>query len=136
MSDVVDAIVKIIEAGEEEGWDGQTFELANPTNFTWREIMDFTFDITYQKPRVLDVPQAVGEVVALGLEQLPNPIMTVDDVKLMSTDVTLDPASTNPTFATLGVTPTPIEKVAFNYLYRYREGGHFPYAEGYHLTRH
>jgi hypothetical protein len=29
--------------------------------------------------------------------------------------------------------PTPIQKVVFNYLYRFREGGHFPYAEGYHL---
>ena len=31
--------------------DGKTFELAGPVNFTYREILDFTCDITYQKPR-------------------------------------------------------------------------------------
>lgn len=97
-------------------------ELANPTNFTWRELMDFTYDvrvawvcvcvyypcgwsgrsypnqhltdpipsshhppptsnkhqqITRQTPRVVDVPQTVGEVAASVLEQMPNPILTV-----------------------------------------------------------
>ena len=31
------------------------------------------------------------------------------------------------------ITTTNNEQVAFNYLYRYRDGGgHFPFAEGYH----
>ena len=36
------------------------------------------------------------------------------------------------TFADFGMAPTPIEKVAFSYLHRYREGGHFIIAQGYH----
>ena len=30
---------------EEEGFDGKIAELAHPTNFTWRELMDFTYDV-------------------------------------------------------------------------------------------
>lgn len=131
VSDVVDAMVKIIE--DPEDYEGKTFELAGENNFTWRELMDFTMDITYQKPNVVDLPLAVGEVTSLVLEQLPNPVLTVDDAKLMSTDVILEPSSKAMTFKDLGIKPTPLEKVAFNYLYRYRtDGGHFPYAEGYH----
>ncbi|TFJ86378.1 hypothetical protein NSK_002586 [Nannochloropsis salina CCMP1776] len=130
-SDVVDAMVKIIE--DPEDYEGKTFELAGEHNFTWRELMDFTFDITYQKPRVVDLPLAVGEMAAFGLSQLPNPLLTIDDAKLMSTDVILEPSSSAMTFQDLHIKPTPLEKVAFNYLYRYRtDGGHFPYAEGYH----
>jgi hypothetical protein len=47
-------------------------------------------------------------------------------------DTVLDPSSTAKTFKDLKIKPTPIEKVAFNYLYRFREGGHFPFAQGYH----
>ena len=36
------------------------------------------------------------------------------------------------TFKDVGVEPTPVEKVAFRYLHRYRNGGHFVYAAGYH----
>ncbi|GAB5037056.1 nadh dehydrogenase [Nannochloropsis oceanica] len=89
--------------------------------------------VTYQKPEIVDLPLAVGEVASLALEQLPNPVLTVDDAKLMSTDVILEPSSKAMTFKDLDIKPTPLEKVAFNYLYRYRtDGGHFPYAEGYH----
>lgn len=32
----------------------------------------------------------------------------------------------------LGIDATPIEKIAFNYLHRFREGGHFVLTKGYH----
>ena len=105
-------------------------------------------------------------VAGVGLSQLPNPLLTPDDAKMMyvcipthpptkthplekeeafqpthpptppfyrATDIVLDPNTSALTFKDLGINPTPLEKVAFNYLYRYRtDGGHFPYAEGYH----
>jgi NADH dehydrogenase (ubiquinone) 1 alpha subcomplex subunit 9 len=36
------------------------------------------------------------------------------------------------TMENLGVKATPIEKLAFKYLHRFRKGGHFILAEGYH----
>jgi NADH dehydrogenase (ubiquinone) 1 alpha subcomplex subunit 9 len=36
------------------------------------------------------------------------------------------------TMENLGVKATPIEKVAFKYLHRFRRGGHFILAGGYH----
>jgi NADH dehydrogenase (ubiquinone) 1 alpha subcomplex subunit 9 len=39
------------------------------------------------------------------------------------------------TMENLGVSATPIEKVAFKYLHRFRKGGHFILAEGYHSDR-
>lgn len=38
--------------------------------------------ITRQTPRVVDVPQTVGEVAASVLEQLPSPILTVRGICL------------------------------------------------------
>ena len=32
----------------------------------------------------------------------------------------------------LGIAPTPIEKIAFSYLYRYRSGGLYATTQGYH----
>lgn len=32
---------------EEEGLDGKVVELANPTNFTYRELMDFVYDVSF-----------------------------------------------------------------------------------------
>jgi NADH dehydrogenase (ubiquinone) 1 alpha subcomplex subunit 9 len=36
------------------------------------------------------------------------------------------------TLKDLGVDPLPLEKVAFNYLHRFRTGGHFALTSGYH----
>ncbi len=36
------------------------------------------------------------------------------------------------TFADMGIAPTPMEKIAFKYLHRYRLGGHFVHVSGYH----
>ena len=35
-------------------------------------------------------------------------------------------------FAALGVEPTHMEAIAFQWLHRFKEGGHFKEVEGYH----
>lgn len=47
-------------------------------------------------------------------------------------DQVLNPLHGVLTYKDLDIKPTPIEKVAFNCLYRFRKGGHFPYASGFH----
>ena len=57
---------------------------------------------------------------------------TPDDVALEQLDNVIKQNTDALTFADFGISPTPIEKIAFAYLHRYREGGHFIIAKGMH----
>jgi hypothetical protein len=35
----------LVRLQDPEDYEGKTFELAGEHNFTWRELMDFTFDV-------------------------------------------------------------------------------------------
>ena len=72
-----------------------------------------------------------------------NPFLTEDLVDLWSSDFTAplsaekykaeaEKANGVLTMGDFDIIPTPIEKVAFEYLHRFRAGGHFVLAEGYH----
>ena len=72
-----------------------------------------------------------------------SPLLTPDMVDLMSEDYLPEImaegyASQSEVYAMkdLGVDATPIEKIPFKYLPRFREGGHFILEKGYHRDAH
>jgi len=111
---------------------GKTIELGGPAEYTRRELAEFTFDITDQKPRVLELPAELAQLASYVPTRFPNPLWTEDDVALDQRDDVVAPDTDALTFQDFGVVPTPIEKIAFAYLHRYREGGHFIIAQGFH----
>jgi len=119
-------------ASDPEAYAGKVVELGGPAEYTRRELAEFTFDITKQKARLVDVPAAWSSTAASFLSELPVPMWTPDDVALDALDVVVSPDTPALTFADFGIAPTPIEKIAFSYLHRYREGGHFIIAQGFH----
>ncbi|GMI00507.1 hypothetical protein TrST_g8099 [Triparma strigata] len=136
MGDVSDALFKIIMKYDK--FEGCTFEVEGGEDFTHRELCEFTYDVTGQRPRVVDVPKEVMEVVGRGMGMLPNPMITEDMVELWSRDYVASLEVDEEGGDVLGlknldIEPTKIEKVAFSYLHRFRAGGHFIMSEGYHL---
>lgn len=129
--DVGKALMEIIQ--NHEVFEGQTFQLAGPAEYSYKELAEFVQDITMMKRPLVDVPASAFSLLAAGIELLPAPWITPDLIKLMQQDVLLKPSSSGfLTFDDLGMEPASVDKEAFNYLHRFRKGGHFTMVEGYH----
>ena len=137
---VADAIQKIID--DPEKFEGRTVDCFGPQDYSYKELAEFVYDITGQTPNIVDTPKDVAKVAAKGLNLLGTPMMTPDLVELWSEDfipsMTQEEYDAQPvknkifTLKDLGIDAVPIEKIAFNYLHRFREGGHFAITKGYH----
>ena len=138
VQDVAKAVVKICRQSlqgfpEENLYKGKTFELFGPADYTRKELAEFTYDITKQIVTLVDTPAFAANLAARLIQQLPLPHLTVDDVAL--SQITTLPNPDNKElldFNTLNINTTPIEKIAFSYLHRFRAGGHFALKGGYH----
>mmetsp|Transcript_12571 Transcript_12571/g.16507 ORF Transcript_12571/g.16507 Transcript_12571/m.16507 type:complete len:428 (+) Transcript_12571:53-1336(+) len=130
VTDVAKAIEKIVVDAK---YDGKTFDLAGEEDYTWKEVAEFVYDITEQKHRLVNMPGAMAEKLGEFTQELAHPVWTKDIAIQQSVDNILDPDSPNLTFADLDIKPRSMEDVAFYFLHRFREGGHFLHAEGYHL---
>lgn len=140
VQDVAEAIVACIDNDWQDDRlrpDGHTVELAGPAEYTWRELHDFVEDVTGRGHPAVSVPARLAQPVGAIFERLPvlnvrGPLYTLEDAVQQQLDVvaTEDPSVLR--FDHFDMKPTRIEDVAFNYLYRYRKGGHFTKAKGYH----
>ena len=137
VDDVATVISRIVD--DPEQFEGKTVDCFGAQDFTHKELAEFVYDITSQSPTKLDLPKDMVKLMAKGTELFPYPFLTQDMVELWSEDCV--PTKTAEeyekdgkvmTMENLGVKQTPIEKVAFNYLHRFRSGGHFVLTTGYH----
>jgi NADH dehydrogenase (ubiquinone) 1 alpha subcomplex subunit 9 len=138
--DVADAIQRIVDAPDK--FEGRTVDCFGAQDYSYKELAAFVYDITGQEPRIMDLPKEVAKNVAKGFNLLGTPMLTPDMVEMWSEDfipsMTQEEYDAQPTkdkifsFKDLGIEATPIEKIAFSYLHRFREGGHFSLAKGYH----
>lgn len=137
---VAEAIQKIVDAPEK--FEGRTVDCFGPQDYSYKELAEFVFDITSQETPTVDVPRDMAKIGAKGFNLLGHPLMTPDMVDLWSEDFI--PSKTQEeyddmtakekiyTLKDFGIKATPIEKIAFSYLHRFREGGHFKLEKGYH----
>ncbi len=124
VGDVAAAIANAIEIPDAAG---QTFELAGPTVYTFRELMELVRHETGRNPALVPVPWAIAKLIGIGGDiqaRLMAPSLTSDQVELLRHDNV--PAEGSAGLAALGVAnPTPVEAVIPTYLYRYRKGGQY-----------
>mmetsp|Transcript_31578 Transcript_31578/g.46598 ORF Transcript_31578/g.46598 Transcript_31578/m.46598 type:complete len:386 (-) Transcript_31578:1059-2216(-) len=139
--DVAKTIARICD--DPEKFEGKQVDCFGPSDYTYAELMEFVLDVTLiEDARVWNVPKQYAKMAAEVLQYQRDPPFTPDLVELMSEDylptMTADGYNNQKgadkifTMEDLGVESTPIEKVAFNYLHRWRKGGHFTEATGYH----
>jgi NADH dehydrogenase (ubiquinone) 1 alpha subcomplex subunit 9 len=138
--DVADAIQRIID--DPEKFEGRTVDCFGPQDYSYKELAEFVCDITHQKTKTFDLPKDVGRLVGKGMNLMGKPKLTPDMIELWSEDflpsMTQEEYDAMPTSEKIytmkdfGIKATPMEKIAFNYLHRFREGSHFDTSAGYH----
>ncbi len=122
VGDVADAIVA---AADDPDTAGRVFELGGPTVYSFRELMAYILSETGRRRLLVPVAPWMIKPKAWFLEFLPKPPLTRDQIALLERDNVVDPnpGSTIGRIGDFGITPTPIEAVAPEYLSRYRKGG-------------
>lgn len=128
--DVGRALMKIVERHQE--FKGDTFQLFGPADYTYKEVAEFVMDITMINRPMLDAPIQAAELAAKFLGEAPNPLLTPDMLEQLLEDVMPDTSGRWKTLGDLDIEATSMDKVAFDYLHRFREGSHFSQVEGYH----
>jgi len=124
---VGDVAAAIANAVQDPAAAGRTFELAGPSVYTFRELMELVRRETGRNPVLLPMPWPLAKLIGAGGDiqaRFMAPSLTSDQVELLRHDnVPADGASG---LAALGVSsPTSVEAVIPTYLYRYRKGGQY-----------
>lgn len=113
-------------------YEGKTFQFAGPAEYSYKEVVEFVADITTRPAYSLDIPVPIAKGMARILGQLINPVITEDEINRMLEDNILLDKPDLLTFETLGIVPASMDAKAFDYLHRFRPGGHFTQVAGYH----
>jgi NADH dehydrogenase len=122
VGDVAQAIVAALSRQ-----DGRTYELGGPTTYSFKELLQLILRETGRNRALIPLPFALASLKAAFLQLLPNPLLTMDQVRLLKKDNVV--SSTAAGLADLGITPTSVEAVIPSYLWRYRAKGEYADAQ-------
>ena len=103
--------------------DGRTYELGGPTTYSFKELLQLILRETGRNRALIPMPFALASLKAAFLQLLPNPLLTMDQVRLLKKDNVVSPTATG--LSDLGITPTSVEAVIPSYLWRYRAKGEY-----------
>ena len=123
VGDVAKAIENII-LGDDTA--GNIYELGGPRIYSFRELMEMVNKVTHQNVALIPVPLQIAYFNAFFLGMLPNPMVTMDQLRLMEHDNVVGENMVD--LAKLGINPTPVEAILPNYLVHYRPSGQFKTA--------
>lgn len=118
--DVAKAIVKALELNNSEP---KIYELGGPENYSFKELMEILLTEIKKKRFLIPIPFGVAKFQAYFLQMMPNPLLTVDQVKLLQHNNIV--SGDYPTLKDFGITGTSIQSILPKYIYRFRVGGQF-----------
>ncbi|HEY4343609.1 MAG TPA: complex I NDUFA9 subunit family protein [Parvibaculum sp.] len=124
VKDVAEAVLRVIET---DAADGKVVELGGPEVQSLRQAMDLVLHETCRKRVFVPLPFALAKLQALILQLLPNPLLTVDQVRLLAADNVVSDAARGEgrTLEGLGIVATAPEAIVPAYLVRFRRRGQF-----------
>ena len=102
---------------------GKIYEVGGPDVYNFRQLMEMTLDHIERKRALLPVPFVLMSCGAAFASLLPNPPVTLDQLRLLKLDNVVSPKAFG--LADLGIIATSAEAVLPTYLDRYRPGGLF-----------
>jgi NADH dehydrogenase len=122
--DVAKAVIAALTGTAEAG---APYELGGPEVLTLKEVMERVLTYTMRKRLLVPVPFWLARLKGAFLQLLPNPMLTVDQVKLLQTDtvVSEDTKRAGRTLEGLGIAPVAVAAVVPAYLEQYRPRGQF-----------
>eukprot|EP01035_Chromulina_nebulosa_P017412 gene17412-22961_t len=129
-TDVSRAVLDIIYNYQE--YQGRTFQLAGPDEYSYKEVVEFVSDVTTLKASIVDIPIPIAKLFSKIENELIKPVITPDQINQILEDNILLVNPDYLTFKDLGIKPLSMDLKAFDFLIRFRPGGHFRYVEGYH----
>jgi NADH dehydrogenase len=104
------------------------YELGGPEIMTLKEVMQRVLAYTMRKRWLVNLPFPLAKLQAAFLQLLPNPPLTLDQVRMLETDnvVSEEAKREARTLAGLGIEePVAVEAVVPDYLEQYRPRGQF-----------
>lgn len=126
VNDLAHAIFKIALSDDPETMLGQTYDLAGPEEYTYREVVEYVFEsMRALQPEVANVSPRVADALGFAIEQLPNPLLTRDLFLRMQSDCVLDELAPTKRLHDLGIEATSLEMPGHTWLHRHRTGSHF-----------
>jgi uncharacterized protein YbjT (DUF2867 family) len=128
VGDVADAAVAILDRPADAPFApaGKTYELAGPRIYSFKQLMELLLAEIGRKRILLPVPWGIARLQAAVLGLLPQPPLTLDQLKLLQRDNIA--GGQLPGFAELGIVPDGPEAILPAYLDRFRAGGRFARA--------
>lgn len=116
---------------------GKTFEFAGPDVYTHREVVEFVQDLTTLRTDMLNIPFPILAMVADVVNFTIEPFINRDKLQRLTEDNILEPSKSPDVlnFDAVGIVPASMEDHAFDYMHRFRPGGHFRLVEGYYDTK-
>ena len=120
VGDVAEAIMACLD---DTSTSGKIFELGGPRVYTFRELMEIVLRETGRKRVLVKVPAGLAKFKAWFLQIAPNPMLTVDQVRLLAYDNVVSDGAKG--FKALGIAPTTVEAIVPSYLWRFRPKGQF-----------
>jgi NADH dehydrogenase len=107
---------------------GAVYELGGPEILTMKEVMQRVLTYTMRKRMLVPLPFPLAKLQGAILQFLPNPPLTLDQVRLLETDNVVSAAAKRDgrTLEGLGIDdPIAVEAVVPDYLEQYRPKGQF-----------
>lgn len=111
----VDDVAKaFVAALENQSSIGQTYELAGPETYSFKELLHIMLHVKGMKRALIPLPFCLATFKAFFLGLMPKPLLTVDQVKLLKTNNVMNDGAKG--FHSLGITPKPIGPLVQTYL--------------------
>uniref|UniRef100_A0A7S3HC55 NAD-dependent epimerase/dehydratase domain-containing protein n=1 Tax=Spumella elongata TaxID=89044 RepID=A0A7S3HC55_9STRA len=129
-TDVGKALMAIVDRHDE--FEGKTFQLVGPAEYSFKEVAEYVSDVTSVKKHLINVPTPLAAKVGSFVEQLVQPVLTEDHIAQLREDVLPQQDKGYLGMQDLDLTPVSMDRVAFEFLHRFRPGGHFQLVKGYH----
>jgi NADH dehydrogenase len=120
VGDVANAVANLLG---DDATAGKTYELAGPEVMTFKDVLRTVLRETHRKRMLISLPFGLARFKAAFLGLVPNPILTVDQVRMLESDNV--PTAGALGLRDLGIVPTAAEAILPSYLWRFRKHGEF-----------
>ena len=102
---------------------GGIFELGGPDSYSFKELMQITLAAIGRKRLLVPVPLGLMSLGAMVTGLLPNPPLTMDQVRLLAVDNVVSDGARG--LSDLGIAPTSVATILPDYMGCYRPRGQF-----------